>query len=286
MNKKPKVKGLFLLGFLSVAVVLISVFALVSSFIVDRSDRNIFGYSAFTVASDNLSTEGFSLGDIVITEKASPSVLKENDTIVFVSQNENSFGETMARNIRSISEEGIITYNSVTGEDDGALVSPEEVIGKLIFSVPKAGIFFGFLKTVPGYILCVFIPLIILISARGINSIILFRKYRDEELAEIENLKRQENENIFIPKEIPEKPFVFEEETDSADTEEGTPVFEEVLPEPEEINIMPDISEEADAPDPWKNLNKEQTSENEAEPSINEMLEKLRKLRENLDFDN
>lgn len=270
----------------SVIVILISVFVIAFAGIVDKSGKSLFGYGAFTVVSDNLSTGDFSAGDIVITEKASPSVLKENDTIVFVSQNENGFGETMVRNIRSISEEGIITYNSVTGEDDGALVYPEEVIGKLVFSIPEAGNFFGFLKTVPGYILCVFIPLLILISARGISSVILFRRYRDEELAEIENLKRQGNENIFIPEEIPEKPFVFEEETDSADTEEETPVFEEVLPEPEEINIMPDISEEADAPDPWKNLNKEQTSENEAEPSINEMLEKLRKLRENLDFDN
>ena len=53
------------------------------------------------------------------------------------------------------------------------------------------GAFFLFLKTTPGYILCVLIPFLILIVSQGINCVVLFRKYKKEQEEQIRAEKEQ-----------------------------------------------------------------------------------------------
>lgn len=65
------------------------------------------------------------------------------------------------------------------------------MLGKYQGRIPKVGGFFQFLKTAPGYILCVFIPLFALIVFQGINCVKLFRQYRREQLAQIQALQAQ-----------------------------------------------------------------------------------------------
>lgn len=273
----------------SVIVILISVFVIAFAGIVDKSGKSLFGYGAFTVSSENLSTGDFSSGDVIVTKAVPASVLKSEDMIAFVSQNEDDFGETAIRHIRSASEDGFVTYNSVTGEDDAAIVASEEIIGKYLFSIPGAGSFFAFLKTVPGYILCVFIPVLALIIIRGISSVSLFKKYRDEQLSEMENTKNQTNEYIY-PQE-PENTEAFEEIAN-----ESEPFKSEPLPtakpqtEPEIIE-EPETFEETDIPEFLETLDEQPVPENaglpetETEPSLDEMLAKLRYLRKDLDLD-
>ena len=54
------------------------------------------------------------------------------------------------------------------------------------------GAFFNFLKTTPGYIVCILIPFLLLILIQGINCIRLFRRYKQEQMAEL----REEREKI------------------------------------------------------------------------------------------
>ena len=42
-----------------------------------------------------------------------------------------------------------------------------------------------FLKTTPGYIVCILIPFLLLILIQGINCIRLFRRYKLEQMAEM-----------------------------------------------------------------------------------------------------
>ena len=271
----------------SVTVILVAVFVMVFSSVVDKEGKSLFGLSAFTVGSEDLSTGGFDPGDIVITKPASVSELESGDIISFVSQNEESFGKTAVRHIRSVSENGFVTYNSVTDEDDLTAVSAEEITGKYAFSVPKAGSFFAFLKTVPGYILCVFIPVLALIIIRGISCVALFKKYRDEQLSEIKNAKRTAPETV-----LPKEPEVYApleyapEESESFGSEpeiaEKTEITEEpkVKKEPKEIEI-PKAREPERKPETVKNT---VSTESETEPSLDELLKKLHDLREGLDL--
>ena len=45
--------------------------------------------------------------------------------------------------------------------------------------------FFQFLKTTPGYIVCILIPFLLLILSEGIRCIRLFRNYKAEQQAEL-----------------------------------------------------------------------------------------------------
>ena len=60
------------------------------------------------------------------------------------------------------------------------------MIGKYSKSIPKVGTFFQFLKSTPGYIVCILIPFLILILLEGIRCIRLFRKYKSEQQAELQ----------------------------------------------------------------------------------------------------
>ena len=60
------------------------------------------------------------------------------------------------------------------------------LLGKYQTKLPGVGKFFQFLKTTPGYIVCIFLPFLILILMQGINSIRLFRKYKKEQQDELQ----------------------------------------------------------------------------------------------------
>ena len=76
---------------------------------------------------------------------------------------------------------GYVTYGTNTGADDEALVEPEYVLGKYVGKLPKVGHFFAFLKTTPGYIVCILVPFLILILSQGVSTVRLFIRYKKEQ---------------------------------------------------------------------------------------------------------
>ena len=81
--------------------------------------------------------------------------------------------------------------------------------------LPGVGRFFNFLKTTPGYILCIFLPFFLLILMEGINCVRLFKRYKSEEQREIQaqqaNLERQREENQRMMQELMEMKARLEE---------------------------------------------------------------------------
>ena len=78
-----------------------------------------------------------------------------------------------------------VTYGTTTDSDDESLVTYEFVLGKYVKNLPAAGRLFAFIKTTPGYIVCIFLPFLILIIIQGMNSVRLFRQYKQEQMAEM-----------------------------------------------------------------------------------------------------
>lgn len=174
-----------------VLAVCMMVFTVVSVSTFDRADRNLFGYKAFIVLSDSMSKTDFDAGDLVLVKEVDPSTLKEGDIISYTSQNTSNFGETVTHKIRGLVTDaegnpGFITYGTTTDTDDETVVTYEYVLGKYQTSIPKVGKFFQFLKTTPGYIVCILIPFLILILIEGIRCITLFKKYKAEQQAELQ----------------------------------------------------------------------------------------------------
>jgi hypothetical protein len=77
---------------------------------------------------------------------------------------------------------GYVTYGTNKGVNDEALVEPEYVLGTYTGKIPGVGNFFAFLRTTPGYVVCILIPFLLLILYNGANVVSLFRKYKREQM--------------------------------------------------------------------------------------------------------
>ncbi len=166
-------------------------FTIVSVSTFDRADRNLFGYKAFIALSDSMKATDFAAGDLVIAKEVDCATLQAGDIIAYASQNTSNYGEVVTHKIREITTDangnpGFITYGTTTGTNDETVVTYPYVLGKYQGCLPGVGSFFQFLKTAPGYILCIFIPFLILILMEGARSVRLFRQYKAEQLEELQ----------------------------------------------------------------------------------------------------
>lgn len=168
------------------------VFTVISVNMFDQTKRNIFGYKAFIVLSDSMSKTDFNAGDLVISKEVEdPSTLQVGDIITYQSTNSENYGEIVTHKIRELTNDaegnpGFITYGTTTDTNDENIVTYSFVLGKYQGRLPGVGKFFQFLKTTPGYIICIFMPLFILIVMQGINSVRLFKKYKEEQQLELQ----------------------------------------------------------------------------------------------------
>ena len=225
------IKNIFVWLMVALAVCMM-IFTVVSVNTFDRSDRSLFGFKAFIVLSDSMSKTDFDAGDLVLVKEVDPSTLKEGDIIAYTSQNTSNYGETVTHKIRKLTtdangEPGFITYGTTTDTDDETIVTYPYVLGKYTTNIPKVGRFFMFLKTTPGYIVCILIPFLLLILIQGLNCIKLFRRYKLEQMAEMkEERARIEEERAESQKMMAEllalKAQLAEKENQNNDSEMNT----------------------------------------------------------------
>jgi signal peptidase len=179
------------LAWLVVAVAIgMMIFTLISVSTFDKTERNLFGFKFFIVTSDSMSATDFDAGDIAISKNVDPKTLKEGDIITFLSQDPDNFGEVITHKIRRLTTDangrpGFVTYGTTTDTDDRTVVTHEYVVGQYIGRIPKVGSFFQFLKTTPGYIICILVPFLLLILSQGLNCVRLFRQYKKEQMEEM-----------------------------------------------------------------------------------------------------
>ena len=181
--------------------VFMMIFTIFSTLTFDRNDRDLFGIRFYIVLTDSMSPSEnnkdddvhFNAGDIVLIQNVNDATaLQPGDVIAFVSQNSVSFGETVTHMIREVKTNskgqvlGYVTYGTNTGTDDEALVEPEYVLGTYAGKLPGVGHFFTFLKTTPGYIVCILVPFLLLILWQGVNTVRLFKQYKREQMADME----------------------------------------------------------------------------------------------------
>ena len=201
--------------------VFMMIFTVVTVTTVDRNDRSIFGVKFYIVQTDSMSLSEnnkdmdvhFNAGDIVIIKNVDdPRALQAGDVIAFMSTNSVSYGETVTHMIREVKKTedgkvlGYVTYGTNTGTDDEALVEPEYVLGAYSGKLPGVGNFFAFVKSTPGYIVCILVPFLLLILYNGVNVIRLFRKYKREQMADMqaekEKLEAERAENQRMMQEL------------------------------------------------------------------------------------
>ena len=221
--------------------VFMMIFTVVTVSTVDRNDRSIFGIKFYIVQTDSMSLSEnnkdmdvhFNAGDIVIIKNVKdPRTLQAGDVIAFMSTNSVSYGETVTHMIREVRKTadgkvlGYVTYGTNTGTNDEALVEPEYVLGVYSGKLTGVGNFFAFVKSTPGYIVCILVPFLLLILYNGVNVIRLFRKYKREQMeemqAEKDKLEAERAENQRMMQEL----LALKAQLDQKNGGEGTPPSE------------------------------------------------------------
>jgi signal peptidase len=153
----------------------------------------------------------FNAGALIFVKEVDPATLKEGDIITFMSQDTDSFGETITHKIRTVTTDaegnpGFITYGTTTDTDDETIVTYPYVLGKYQSNIPGLGFFFNFLKTTPGYFVCIFIPFMLIIIYEGVKFFNLFRRYKKEQMeemqAERDKIEAEKAENVKMLEEL------------------------------------------------------------------------------------
>ena len=211
MNKAIRIIKTTMVWMIAALAIFMMLFTVVSVTTFNRSDRNLFGYRAYIVNTDSMSKTDFSAGDLILVKQVDPKTLKEGDIISYISQNSDNFGETITHKIRKKTlddrgDPGFVTYGTTTNTDDATVVTYPYILGKYRTHISGLGRFFEFLKSPQGYIVCIFVPFMLLILYQGVNCVRLFRRYKGEQLQEMQEekdrLEAQRAENAKMLEEL------------------------------------------------------------------------------------
>ncbi len=191
MKKALSIIKTTLVWLVVLAAVSMMIFTVISVTTFNRNDRDLFGFKMYIVNSDSMSATDFNAGDLILVKEVDPSTLKAGDIVTFMSQDTDHFGETITHKIRKLTIDaegnpGFITYGTTTGVDDETIVTYPYVLGQYQSRIPALGTFFNFLKTTPGYFVCIFIPFMLIIIYEGVKFFNLFRRYKKEQMDEME----------------------------------------------------------------------------------------------------
>ena len=187
------------------------IFTVISVTTFNRNDRDLFGYKMYIVNSDSMAATDFNAGDLILVKEVDPSTLKEGDIITFMSQDTESFGETVTHKIRRLTTDaegnpGFITYGTTTDTDDATIVTYPYILGQYHSKIHGIGHFFNFLKTTPGYFVCIFVPFMLIIMYEGVRFFNLFRRYKKEQMdemqAEKDKIEAEKAENAKMLEEL------------------------------------------------------------------------------------
>ena len=202
----------------------------------NRNDRSLFGYRMYIVNSDSMAATDFKAGSLILVKEVDPSTLQEGDIITFLSQGTESFGETVTHKIRKKTVDaegnpGFITYGTTTGVNDETIVTFPYVLGKYQTAFPGVGTFFNFLKTTPGYFICIFAPFMLIILYEGVKFFNLFRRYKKEQMAEMEEERAKIEEERAENARMLEELKALKEQLESS-AQPTAPAAEEAVSEP------------------------------------------------------
>ena len=185
-KKALKITGNVLTGIVAVLVVVMTVLTVFSMVFNRDGTASVFGVQAYVVQSDSMTPE-FAAGDVIFSEEVNPEELVAGDIITFISRDSASYGQTITHCIREVTthngELAFITYGIATGVDDGTPAVASDVLGRYTFRIAGLGSFFEFLKSVPGYIVCILLPFLVIIGLQIANIVSAVRAARAEKVA-------------------------------------------------------------------------------------------------------
>lgn len=261
-KKALKITGNVLTVAVAILVVIMTVLTVFSMVFNRDGTASVFGVQAYVVQSDSMTPE-FAAGDVIFSEEVNPEELVAGDIITFISRDSASYGQTITHCIRKVTthngELAFITYGIATGVDDGTPAAASDVLGRYTFRIAGLGSFFEFLKSVPGYIVCILLPFLVIIGLQIANIVSAVRAARAEKVAaaaaERSRVEALEEEVARLRAQVggasvgAQTPQPAEAQTDGGQTAETAPAEESA---DKEITAEPPVGngEQANAAEP------------------------------------
>ncbi len=125
-------------------IIVISVFIILGlNIVTTKSDRlfEIIGYRSYIVLSGSMEPT-FYPGDMVITKHKSKTDIKVNDIVTY----KDNDGVIITHRIIEETPEGYITKGDNNNVEDADILTKENMIGEVKFSIPKIGYVMDFLS--------------------------------------------------------------------------------------------------------------------------------------------
>ena len=128
---------------------------------------NVFGFQSFIVKSGSMETQ-IHTGSVVVDHVSTDYKLKDIITFKITGSQ-----DTVTHRIVNVSQKSGVTSYQVKGDanqtPDPDPVLKTNVVGKVLFSLPLLGYLIAFIRSVPGLILFIAIPALIIISEEIAN---------------------------------------------------------------------------------------------------------------------
>lgn len=162
MGKKIlKWSGNVIIGILLVLAVL-SMVSMVQARRNPNEIPSVLGYKPFSVLSDSM-TPLFAAGDMIVVKDVPEENIEVGDIITY-----KVGGNTLVthRVIEVVEAEGNLQFRTkgdASQSEDQTLVSPQEIVGSLVFIIPKGGYIANFTRSPIGFIFLIIVPIILLI---------------------------------------------------------------------------------------------------------------------------
>ena len=148
----------------TIKLIVIAILAIV--FLVFYRPISLWGDTRYEPVYTGSMEPAISVGSIVVIKPVDPETLKTEDIICFKLSEPTS----ITHRITNITSEGFITKGDANEDPDQRIVKKENVIGKVILTVPYIGYIGYFVRTPIGFTLLIILPasLIIILEIRHI----------------------------------------------------------------------------------------------------------------------
>jgi len=146
--------------------ILICVAAIIAVFLLFYRPVSLAGDTLYEPVYTGSMEPAIPVGSVVVIKPVNPETLKIGDIICF----QLSEPTSITHRIINITDEGFVTKGDANEDPDQWIVKKENVIGKVILTIPFIGYIGYFVRTPIGFILLIILPasLIIILEIRNI----------------------------------------------------------------------------------------------------------------------
>ena len=200
-NKSVKHRIFTILGILLCAILapilILNLILVIQGAVNPDEVPGIMGYKPMMVLTESMDPK-IKSGDLIIIKEIDPTSLKEGDIITFFDPAGNGHSTVTHRIETRIEdpENGLCfeTKGDNNNTADRLYVEAEAVVGIYLFRIPVVANIAMFMQTVPGLIICIFVPLVAFVAYDLIRRRQFEKSQKDDKdalLAELEYLRAE-----------------------------------------------------------------------------------------------